>query len=180
MSNKPISMHKLRQVIRWLLSPAEVLYGQGKGSKSINSMLGVSRNTIKTYLQIFHLSGMSYEHFFSMSDHDLSLLFQVHPSPAASDRQSVTEPAEVWLWKRCFLTFASNLNVKVLRAIICTGNIWNNILTVTERSRSMVTVVLVLIILFIFILVNTSTGSATIRPCDAHRAQSGREDVYGY
>jgi hypothetical protein len=38
---------------------------------------------------------MSYEQFFSMSDHDLSLLFHVHPSPAASDRQSVTEPAEV-------------------------------------------------------------------------------------
>jgi hypothetical protein len=70
MSNQPISMHKLRQVIRWLLSVAEVLYGQGKGSKSINSMLGVSRNTIKKYLHIFHLSGMSYEQFFSMSDHD--------------------------------------------------------------------------------------------------------------
>jgi transposase len=56
MSNKPISMQKLRQVIR--------LYGQGKGTKAINSMLGVSRNTIKKYLHIFHSSGMSYDSFF--------------------------------------------------------------------------------------------------------------------
>lgn len=40
MSDNPLSMQKLRQVIR--------LYGQGKGTKSINSMLGISRNTIKS------------------------------------------------------------------------------------------------------------------------------------
>jgi transposase len=79
MSNKPIPMQKLKQVIR--------LYGQGKGSKSINSMLGVSRNTIKKYLQIFHSSGMSYEQFFSMNAHDLSLMFQVNQSPAPSVKQ---------------------------------------------------------------------------------------------
>jgi transposase len=72
-------MEKLKQVIR--------LYGQGKGTKSINSMLGVSRNTIKKYLQIFHSSGMSYEQFFKMTDHDLSLMFQVSKSPAPQPRQ---------------------------------------------------------------------------------------------
>lgn len=40
MSDNPLSMQKLRQVIR--------LYGQGKVTKSINSMLGISRNTIKS------------------------------------------------------------------------------------------------------------------------------------
>jgi transposase len=79
MLNKPITMQKLRQVIR--------LYGQGKGTKSINSMLGVSRNTIKKYLHIFHTTEMSYEKFFSMSDNELSLLFQVSKSPAPSQRQ---------------------------------------------------------------------------------------------
>jgi transposase len=72
-------MQKLKQVIR--------LYGQGKGTKSINSMLGVSRNTIKKYLHIFHTSGMSYEKFFSMSDSELALLFQVNKSPVATQKQ---------------------------------------------------------------------------------------------
>jgi len=79
MSNKPISMHKLRQVIR--------LHGQGKGIKSINSMLGTSRNTIKKYLQIFHTSGMSYEKFFDMNDGELFTMFQVKPSPKPNQRQ---------------------------------------------------------------------------------------------
>jgi transposase len=79
MLNKPISMQKLRQVIR--------LYGQGKGTKSINSMLGVSRNTIKKYLQIFHSSGISHEKFFSMSDSELSSMFHVNKSPSATQRQ---------------------------------------------------------------------------------------------
>jgi transposase len=79
MSNKPIPMQKLKQVIR--------LYGQGKGTKSINSMLDISRNTIKKYLKIFHASGMSYEQFFSKSDHELSLLFEVKKSPPPSSRQ---------------------------------------------------------------------------------------------
>ena len=38
----PISMQKLRQVIR--------LYGQGKGTRFINSILGISRNMTKKYL----------------------------------------------------------------------------------------------------------------------------------
>jgi len=72
-------MQKLRQVIR--------LYGQGKGSKSINSMLGVSRNTVKKYFHIFHTSGLSYDQFFSISDIELSLLFQVNKSLVPSHRQ---------------------------------------------------------------------------------------------
>jgi len=83
MSNKPITMQKLRQIIRF--------YGQGKGSKSISSMLGVSRTTIKKYLQIFHASGMSYETFFTMSDQALSEMFEVHKSPPPSARQLALE-----------------------------------------------------------------------------------------
>ena len=83
MSNKPITMQKLRQIIR--------LYGQGKGSKSISSMPGISRTTIKKYLQIFHSSGMSYETFFSKSDQELSMLFEVHKSSLPSARQLALE-----------------------------------------------------------------------------------------
>jgi transposase len=78
MSNKPISMNKLKQVIR--------LHGQGKGIKSISSILGIARNTIKKYLYIFHTSGMSYEQFFSMNDSELFTMFQVKPLPKPNQR----------------------------------------------------------------------------------------------
>ena len=39
-------MQKLRQVLRF--------YSQGKGTKTISSIVGISRNTVKKYLQIFH------------------------------------------------------------------------------------------------------------------------------
>jgi transposase len=76
-------MQKLRQVIR--------LYGQGKGTKAINSMLGVSRNTVKKYLQIYHASGMSYETFSAMSDEALSSFFLVSkpPAPKAGRQQEL-------------------------------------------------------------------------------------------
>lgn len=79
MSNKPITMQKLRQVIR--------LYGQGKGTKSITRMVGISRNTVKKYLQIFNTSSISYEQFSNMSDHELDLMFQVQKSREISPRQ---------------------------------------------------------------------------------------------
>ena len=84
MSNNPISMQKLRQVIR--------LYGQGKGTKSINSMLGVSRNTIKKYLQVYHSSGINYESFLAMSDEELSAVFLVsRPNVPKTERQQELE-----------------------------------------------------------------------------------------
>ena len=79
MSNKPIEMQKLRQIIR--------LYGQGKGIKTIQGMLGVSRNTIKKYLQIFTCSGISYDVFFEMSDHELSKMFEISKLPSVSQKQ---------------------------------------------------------------------------------------------
>lgn len=45
MPNKSISMNKIRQVLR--------CYASGSGTKSISSMLGVSRNTVKKYLHIY-------------------------------------------------------------------------------------------------------------------------------
>lgn len=72
MSNKPILMHKLRQIIR--------LYCQGTGIKTIHGMIGISRNTIKKYIRIWHASVLSYEAFSSKSDAELSSLFSVSPS----------------------------------------------------------------------------------------------------
>lgn len=45
MSNKPIKMNKLRQIIR--------LYNQGTGTKRIHAMVSTSRNTIKKYIRIW-------------------------------------------------------------------------------------------------------------------------------
>ena len=53
MPNKQLGMEKIRQVLR--------CYSQGHGTKSISSMLSVSRNTVKKYLQVFQRSGLDYE-----------------------------------------------------------------------------------------------------------------------
>ena len=45
MANKPISMSKVRQIIR--------LYCQKMGKKKIAMRLGVSKNTVKLYLEAF-------------------------------------------------------------------------------------------------------------------------------
>lgn len=68
MPNKPISMTKIRQVLR--------CYAAGKGSKTISKMLGISRTTVKKYLHIFQVCGKSYDEIMRMEDHELYLLFQ--------------------------------------------------------------------------------------------------------
>ena len=143
MSNKPITMQKLRQVIR--------LYGQGKGTKSINSMLGVSRNTIKKYLHIFHTSGISYDTFFSMSDIELSSMFQVSKSPAVTQKQLDLELMLPGLCKQ------------LKRKGVTREQLHKEYLSIHPegygRSR----------------FNNFIHPNAT---CDAYRAQSGRKDVY--
>ena len=67
MTNKQLGMEKIRQVLR--------CYSQGYGTKSISSMLTVSRNTVKKYLQVFQRSGLDYEGVLSLSDQELSELF---------------------------------------------------------------------------------------------------------
>jgi len=67
MSNKPIKMNKLRQIIR--------LYCQGTGIKTIHGMVGISRNTIKKYVRVWHTLGMTHEEFGARSDSELAVLF---------------------------------------------------------------------------------------------------------
>lgn len=67
MPNKQLGMEKIRQVLR--------CYSQGHGTKSISSMLSVSRNTVKKYLQVFQRSGLDYEQMLSLPDQELSELF---------------------------------------------------------------------------------------------------------
>lgn len=68
MPNKAISMNKIRQVLR--------CYAPGSGTKSISSMLNVSRNTVKKYLHIYQKSGLGLEEILSLDDSSLCSLFQ--------------------------------------------------------------------------------------------------------
>lgn len=74
MPNKQISMQKIRQVLR--------CYAQGKGTKAMSSMLSMSRNTIKKYLQKFQTLDLSYEEALELSDSELAELFHEKPSDA--------------------------------------------------------------------------------------------------
>ena len=60
MPNKRISMNKIRQVLR--------CYASGSGTRSISSMLNLSRNTVKKYLQVYQKSGLSLESVLSLDD----------------------------------------------------------------------------------------------------------------
>ena len=67
MSNNLKSMTKIKQILR--------SYAQGKGTKSISSTMGVSRNTVKKYLRDFQQLSISYEEALSLSDSELYQLF---------------------------------------------------------------------------------------------------------
>ena len=74
MPNKAISMNKIRQVLR--------CYAPGSGTRSISSMLNMSRNTVKKYLQVYQKSGLSLEAILSMDDSSLRSLFQEKDKPS--------------------------------------------------------------------------------------------------
>lgn len=79
MSNTPIHMQKLRQIIR--------LYSLGNGIKTINGMVGISRNTIKKYVKTWHSLDLNFEEFSSKSDAELSALFMAAPSKPGSNKR---------------------------------------------------------------------------------------------
>lgn len=71
MANQFISMNKIRQILR--------LYSQKKGKLSIAEQTGVSRNTVKKYVQIFLESGLDFQETFELCDTDLELIFTQPP-----------------------------------------------------------------------------------------------------
>lgn len=81
MANNPISMQRMRQVLR--------LRSQGKGIKTIGSLLGVSRNTVKKYLTRLEESGQSIESALELSDLDLQALLQPSVEVALTSRYEV-------------------------------------------------------------------------------------------
>lgn len=83
MANQPISMHKTRQVLR--------LRSQDKGIKSISSLVGIARNTIKKYLSRLKESGLEFDAALALSDIDLQSLLQDKPMVPVSTKQEILE-----------------------------------------------------------------------------------------
>lgn len=83
MANNPISMQRMRQVLR--------LRSQGKGIKTISSLLGVSRNTVKKYLIFLDESGHTIDFALSLSDLDLQRLLQPPVEVPVSSRLEVLQ-----------------------------------------------------------------------------------------
>jgi transposase len=69
MANKPISMGKVRQVIK--------LYSQGIGKKKIAARLGVSKNTVKLYVEVFIKLQTTWQELSKKTDFELNQVF--HP-----------------------------------------------------------------------------------------------------
>ena len=69
MANKPISMSKVRQIIK--------LYAQEIGKKKIALRLGVSKNTVKHYVKVFRGLKTTWEELSKLGDLELNKRF--HP-----------------------------------------------------------------------------------------------------
>jgi transposase len=69
MGNKPISMSNVRQIIK--------LYSQQMGKKRIGERLGMSKNTVKLYLDRYRELKTTWEELSKLTDYDLNKLF--HP-----------------------------------------------------------------------------------------------------
>jgi transposase len=68
MSNNFITMSKLRQILK--------MYSQGKSKLFITETVGVSRNTVKNYLRIFHGLNKDFEEINALPEKELDELFK--------------------------------------------------------------------------------------------------------
>ncbi len=80
MANKPISMSKLRQVLK--------LHCHGQNKLQISAITGLSRNTVKKYIRTFIGLRTTWEDVSRLSDKDLDILFREEPQPSIDDRLS--------------------------------------------------------------------------------------------
>ena len=67
MANKLTDMSKIRKVIKF--------YSEGKSKLFISNYLSLSRNTVKKYISLFEVLGLSAEIIEAKSDAELELLF---------------------------------------------------------------------------------------------------------
>src|ERR1700712_5209264 len=83
MSNKPIDMYKIRQLLR--------LYASGRGTKFISSTTGIARNTIKKYLLQFVSLRLTMSDIEAMSDAQLAQSFLIEKPAVKNHRVSDLE-----------------------------------------------------------------------------------------
>ena len=67
MANKTTDMSKIRKVIKF--------YSNGKSKLFISNHLSLSRNTVKKYISLFEVLGLSFEIINEKTDAELELLF---------------------------------------------------------------------------------------------------------
>lgn len=72
MANKKIDMLNIKQLLR--------LYTQGVSKLQLSKQLGISRNTAKKYIGLFHEHQLTYEELLELSDEDLDDLFDAPPT----------------------------------------------------------------------------------------------------
>lgn len=78
MSNKPIGMSKVRQVLK--------LYSQKVEKKEIAIRLGMSKNTVSHYIAAFHAMKTTIEDLSKLSDAELNKRFHPPQEAIVSDR----------------------------------------------------------------------------------------------
>lgn len=81
MANNRISMSKIRYILR--------LYAQGRSKNHISTYGGVSRNTLKAYIQAFEQSGRSLSELNQLTDKELDQLIAKPPQSALTDKQKL-------------------------------------------------------------------------------------------
>lgn len=85
MANRPLTMNKIKQILRG--------HFEGHGSKQLSKMTGVSRNTVKSYLRRFQETGLHFDQITQLSDQALAELILGPPAPTLqSDRLEVLLP----------------------------------------------------------------------------------------
>lgn len=78
MANNPTSMSKVRQVIK--------LFTQQMGKKKIGERLGMSKNTVKFYVDYFRYLKRSKDELFKLTDFELNKLFHPPKEELLTDR----------------------------------------------------------------------------------------------
>ena len=78
MANNPITMNKVREILR--------LYTQGVSKLSISEQTGTARNTLKKYIHNFRVSGLTYDKTAAMSDKELDERFGCAPLTFPNER----------------------------------------------------------------------------------------------
>lgn len=73
MANRPLTMNKIRQILRG--------HSQSRGTKQLSQLTGISRNTIKAYLRRFKQTGLTFQEAEGLTDEGLSELILGPPIP---------------------------------------------------------------------------------------------------